>query len=579
MIDSFFFSFHKLFQVVLCGDPDKERKCLVEYSRDHNEVFADKPIFLKMSDKGNISKRNLAFALLGLPSWSLIDVTWSMVSSSLIMCYFVDHRIYGCCVQLSQLADRVPEGYNISAYLILSLTFGNIIPLVANSTLKSYSHSSLRKLIGCILVVGCACGVSACKLFRLPFLRSHYTTQVAMAVMWHITVSIGGHAHSLPFCLLFFIVGACASTSNVTHYTYVSVFPSNETTALSTGMALGSMLAGALALLQGTVLGSLGMSVGSSYIAVASLYVPALFLVWTDHPLIESASTALKQRITDEQGDKGKSTLLASPQTSEGGGEDWDPEVSQRSEDSSPPAEMEKRDYNSLLVLHLFNCAMGYGVVPSMISPVCSRVSSSSLVLLLATGLFSLLDPLCRAGTALRPVRTLQGLRRLSTSLYVLAAALLATLVLPESSGLLAGPVGGVYVVTLYVGKCCRQQPALDICFLNSTMLCVPLPGFGVTFGFTNLCVFLYIKTHTPPNMVQVSHHTPMLAVCNTSEFLDSTLLTCFLSKCGVAGRLSVDWYHVASRRIVWVHRFFSACRVGGHILNTSFLYMLWVLS
>jgi hypothetical protein len=53
----------------------------------------------------------------------------------------------------------VPEGYNISAYLILSLTLGNLIPLLSNSRLKTSSISSIRKTIGCILVVGISCGV------------------------------------------------------------------------------------------------------------------------------------------------------------------------------------------------------------------------------------------------------------------------------------------------------------------------------------------------------------------------------------------------------------------------------------
>ena len=63
------------------------------------------------------------------------------------------------CTQLSQLADRVPEGYNISAYLILSLTCGNVVPLLANSSLKSSTLSGVRRTIGYILAVGCLCGV------------------------------------------------------------------------------------------------------------------------------------------------------------------------------------------------------------------------------------------------------------------------------------------------------------------------------------------------------------------------------------------------------------------------------------
>jgi hypothetical protein len=110
--------------------------------------------------------------------------------------------------------------------------------------------------------------------------------QVAMSLLWGTTVPAGGHRYSFVFCFLFFIVGACSSTSNVTHFTYVSVFRSNETTALSTGMALGSMLAGILGILQGTVLGDAGMHIAANYLAIASLYVPALWLVWSEASII-----------------------------------------------------------------------------------------------------------------------------------------------------------------------------------------------------------------------------------------------------------------------------------------------------
>jgi hypothetical protein len=109
--------------------------------------------------------------------------------------------------------------------------------------------------------------------------------------------------------------------------------------------------------------------------------------------------------------------------------------------------------HSPLLVLQLFNCAMGYGVVPSLVSPVCSRFSSPSTVLLLATGLYCILDPLCRAVTAVHPIRTLQGIRLCSSLLYVLAAALLVTLMIPETSGLLTSRAGGAYAVLVYVGE------------------------------------------------------------------------------------------------------------------------------
>lgn len=120
-----------------------------------------------------------------------------------------------------------------------------------------------------------------------------------MALLWRTTIPVGGNDYSLVFCLIFFAVGACSSTSNVTHFTYVAVFPDNETTALSTGMALGSMAAGVMGLLQGAVLEDAGMSVASCYLAVSALYIPALWLVWSAAPLIvppvaTAAATAME---------------------------------------------------------------------------------------------------------------------------------------------------------------------------------------------------------------------------------------------------------------------------------------------
>eukprot|EP01040_Poterioochromonas_malhamensis_P025182 gene25182-31345_t len=125
------------------------------------------------------------FVIFGLPTWALVDGTWS---------------------SLSQLADRLPEGYNISAYLILSLTLGNIFPIAIGCALeKFFSSSLLENLIYWILAIGAFTGI-------------------LMGVFYDYSVSIGGSDISLPLCILFFIVGGCSSSSNVTHFTYVSTF-------------------------------------------------------------------------------------------------------------------------------------------------------------------------------------------------------------------------------------------------------------------------------------------------------------------------------------------------------------------
>lgn len=369
---------------------------------------------------GGRVERHLAFALVGLPTWALIDGTWAL---------------------LSQLADRVPEGYNISAYLILSLTLGNIVPLASNSLLKSMSLHELRVVMGCILGVGFSCGIG-------------------MSLLWHVTVDVAGHGHSVLFCLLFFVVGACSSTSNVTHFTYVSGYASNETTALSTGMAVGSMLAGVLGILQGAFLEQVGMTITASYVVVASFFLPGLILLWSKASLV----------MPDTWGEDSHPLLLEEGATkSESCPEDVPSDVDVHSL------------HKSLLLLQVCNCAFGYGIVPSLISPVCSRFSSSSTVLLLATGTSCILDAICRAFTAVRPVDSPRGIRVFSAGLYVMASALIAAMALPSDSRLLTAPYGGAYAVLLYV-------------------------GFGVTFGYINLSVFLYIKKHTPPEAVQEAY-------------------------------------------------------------------------
>ena len=69
---------------------------------------------------------NLHFVVLGLPVWILVDGTWS---------------------ELSKLADRIPESYNISCYLMLCISIGNIAPLTIGHYLKGKSQSFLKSII------------------------------------------------------------------------------------------------------------------------------------------------------------------------------------------------------------------------------------------------------------------------------------------------------------------------------------------------------------------------------------------------------------------------------------------------
>ncbi|KAJ1422527.1 hypothetical protein B484DRAFT_399042 [Ochromonadaceae sp. CCMP2298] len=298
------------------------------------------------------------YTVFGLPTWALVDGTWAV---------------------LSQLADTLPEGYTISAYLILALTFGNLVPLILGISLQAASRTTLSNLIRGILGTGLVTGL-------------------LMAFLWNKIVSISGSQVSLALLILFFLVGACSSSSNVTHYIHVARSDASNTTALATGMGLGSMTAGILALLQGTVLIDYGFSVTYYYLVLALLFIPAI-----------AAFSALSRQ-----------------------------EEVEKSEGAEPYDEMRFIRQNwAILVLQVVNASLGYGIVPAMISYACSKFDDRSMVLLLSTGIAAVLDPLFKALTFYVRIRTFHGL--------VLCAGL------PGDLSLYRG-AGGVLPVSLYVG-------------------------------------------------------------------------------------------------------------------------------
>mmetsp|Transcript_21016 Transcript_21016/g.30341 ORF Transcript_21016/g.30341 Transcript_21016/m.30341 type:complete len:423 (+) Transcript_21016:99-1367(+) len=386
------------------------------------------------------STQHTLFVFLGLPSWALVDVTWSL---------------------LSQLASHLPESYAISVFLVLALTIGNTIPLLSNTFLKAASQNQVRAVIYGILSTGFTCGV-------------------LISLFWHQTIPIGSHRYSLIFYALFFIAGACSSTSNVTHYMYVAKYSSTETTALSTGMALGSMTAGILGISQGLFLCSVGMSITHVYITVALLYLPAIFSLNlmhapTDNGLESPDSPLLSDHVglSHASPTHGDDKLIMDSACT----------VVRRGIIASVDSQSQRSEsiwghHSTLLYVQAGNSFLGYGVVPSLISPVCSRFSSPYTVLLLATGLLCALDPACRALTALRPLRTQRQVFYASAILASLAMCLIITLAFPSSAPPLSSPYGGALPVLLYV-------------------------SFGVGFGFTNTSVFILLKSLVPPDEVQ----------------------------------------------------------------------------
>ena len=187
---------------------------------------------------GSCRNQDLSFLLLGVPAWSLVNATWG---------------------SLSRLAEYLPEGYSVSAYLLVALTAGNVAPLFLGGIVYSLSFKQLKKLIMSLLFIG-------------------FLTGLLMSLFWNSTITVDGTMFSIPLYLFFFMLGICSSSTSVTHFVLVSTFPASCTTYMTTGMGLGSMAAGILSLSQ--YLSPSRFSVGLYFFCVSLLYIPAILSLY-----------------------------------------------------------------------------------------------------------------------------------------------------------------------------------------------------------------------------------------------------------------------------------------------------------
>lgn len=376
----------------------------------------------------------LKFLLLGLPTWALVDGTWAV---------------------LAQLAETLPAGYNISSYLMLSLTLGNVLPLVIGTILRKYSTQRIGHVIQFILTIGFLAGVF-------------------MAVFWDYTVPVHGGRESLPLYFLFFIVGACSSSSNVTHFTYVSLYEATNTTALATGMGVGSMLAGILAIVQGFALLQYGFSVSIYFLVLALLYLPAMASLYSLSKRYGSEFLQDSEQILKP--DVEALTIYSEAQF--------------------------LQDNMFVLVLQFLISSLGFGVVPAIISYACGKFNNPSVVLLLATGIASVVDPVLKAATAFVLIKTIPGLLFATVILFAICSGLLVCACMDPNSTLYEGS-GGALPIILYI-------------------------VFGGLFGFTNTSIFRYFKENVPSNCVQHAYRYGGIAA-QTGALIGSLLTFCLI--------------------------------------------------
>jgi hypothetical protein len=376
----------------------------------------------------------LKCAAIGLPTWILVNGTWSA---------------------LSGMADKAPEGFAISAYLMLCLSTGNLCPILMNAyVLRGLSPRGLLRVVLLLDVVGLLAGL-------------------AMAVSWQWTLRIASEPTSLYLFVCFLIVGASSSAANVAKYMLVANLSSAHTSHLSTGIALGSMLAGLTGIARGFTQ-DMGFSVTIYVFLLCAAYIPSIGITLSIYRKGRTLPPDSYSAIGAGAGRAEGEALLPPDSPEEGkaaGGAGAGRRVGRGfccfNGNDMQYFSAASSTRNFLLVQALM-AGLGFGLVPAVLSTVCAKFRSPYTVLLLAAGISCIIDPIGRYLTASRSLETHAEVYGTAGFLGGLATLLLLLGCLP-SNPLYRAALGGMLPAALYV-------------------------AFIPIFGFLNTSVFLIMK-------------------------------------------------------------------------------------
>lgn len=413
------------------------------------------------------------FFVLGIPTWSMVNATW---------------------VLLSELARVLPEGYNISAYLVVSLTLANVFPLGFGYLLYSLDDHALRQVIIIMNTIGFVAGI-------------------LLSFVWDWEFSIGSNFHlSLPLLFIFFIISAVSASSTVADWKFVAEFSSTCTTYLATGMGLGTLSAALTTLVMSTFATDRTV-VRLVLIVVSFFYVPAILFMPT--PEEEKHGYQIIQNTDDyeeAQEDRTHSStntdnvtntdlqpvpiLLEDYNRKLGSGSSADCSsdngYGHRSKEGDSEVKHTEawfiRKYLNILILQGLASGLGHGLVPSLVSTVCGRFQNAHTTLSLATGLSAVMDPMCRFLTDFYHTPNVAGIA-VNTSVLVMLSLLMVLLaVVPTSAAIFSLAWGGVVPVLTHV-------------------------SFISLFVFTNTSVFLVLKGLIPDSCIGHAYKWSALSV------------------------------------------------------------------
>lgn len=295
---------------------------------------------------------------------------------------------------------------------------------------------------------------------------------IAMALSWPSTVMLGSQETSLALLLCFLAVGAVSSASNVTKYMLVGSQSGAHTSHLSTGMALGSLAAGLGGIARGFS-SDLGFTVTAYLLLLCVVFLPPIVHMAILRNRMLAAGISYTDAVGDRIGSEGSALLLLNEE-GENMVHNIDPVRSSTNgmcclHDSDVWFFSSVSPVRNLLLTQGLVAALGFGLVPALISTVCSKFSSPYTILFLATGISTTIDPIGRYLTSSKSLKTSREVYLIAALLVLLSAVMLLLGCLPRNP-LYSASVGGLAPAIVYI-------------------VFIPL------FGFFNTSMFIIFKS------------------------------------------------------------------------------------
>ncbi|XP_063155849.1 solute carrier family 52, riboflavin transporter, member 2-like [Candoia aspera] len=151
-------------------------------------------------------------ALFGMGSWVSVNSLW---------------------VELPVVVKRMPEGWNLPAYLTVLIALGNVGPV----TVTLVHHFAPKRLKEQWLIHAIQALATVTTLF--------------LALFWDRVAVVAGKPHSVAFLVLVFLLALACCTSNVSFLPFMYQFPQGFIRTFFVGQGLGALLPCMLALGQG----------------------------------------------------------------------------------------------------------------------------------------------------------------------------------------------------------------------------------------------------------------------------------------------------------------------------------------